>query len=201
MASKIDVFNMALFHIGSSSKVASDTEASMERIACSTFYDTTLDALLAYKSTDWGFALKSVVLADLGEPPTNWQFRYAYPNDCVRAIGLVIPGNRTPSEAEQIPYQLQQGDNGQTLVTDQPEAELQYISRGLPAERFPAAFIEALALRLAAFIAMPLKKDADLAGDLAERAELAIQSAMANSLNQRQPDAEPVSDYIQEMHA
>ncbi|MNN92657.1 hypothetical protein D3C81_2109700 [compost metagenome] len=56
-------------------------------------------------------------------------------------------------------------------------------------------------MRLAAFIAMPLKKDAGLAGDLAERAELSIQSAMANSLNQRQPDLEPESVYIQEMHA
>lgn len=200
MASKIEVFNMALFHIGSTNKVASETEQSNERIVCSTFYDTVLDALLAYKSADWGFATKSVVLGDVGSPPTNWKYRYAYPNDCVRAIGIVIPGNRNPGQDQQIPYDLQQGDSSLTIVTDMPEAELLYISRGLPAERFPSSFIEALALRLAAFIMTPLKKDQAGAQVLLQQAEAAIQVAMAASLNQQQFDPQPPSDYETEMH-
>lgn len=201
MASKVDIFNMALFHIGSTSKVASDTEQSMERIACSTFYDTVLDALLAYKSADWGFATKSVALADVGSPPTNWVYRYALPNDCVRAIGIVIPGNRNPGEDQQISFDIQQGDSSQTVVTDQPQAELIYISRGLPAERLPSAFVEALCLRLAAFIAVPLKKESALRQELLNLAESAIQVAIAASLNQQQPDTPPPSEYELELHA
>ena len=201
MASKVDIFNMALFHIGSTSKVASETEATMERIACSTFYDTCLDALLAYKSADWGFATTSVALADLGTPATNWRYRYAMPSDCVRPIGLVIPGDRNPGQGQRIPYVLREGGSGQTLNTDQPEAELLYIRRGLPAERFPAFFVEALALRLGAMIAMPLKKDGGLQGELLQLAEQAIQVAIAASLNQGQRDNEPESDYTLEAHA
>lgn len=201
MASKVDIYNMALFHIGSTQKVASITEQSMEQIACTTFYETCLDALLAYKSADWGFATKSIVLADVGSPPTNWAFRYAYPNDCVRAIGIVILGNRNPAEDQQVPFDIQQGDSSQTIVTDQPQAELLYIARGLPAERLPSPFVEALALRLAAQIAMPLKKDATLQSNLLQLSEAAIQVAMAASLNQQQPDNPPASVYESEMHA
>lgn len=201
MSSKVDIFNMALFHVGSSSKVASDTERSQEAIVCSTFYDTCLDALLSYKSADWGFATKSVVLADVGSPPTNWLYRYALPNDCVRAISIVIPGNRNPQEDEQIPFDIQQGDSSQTIVTDMPEAELIYIARGLPAERLPPPFVEALALRLAAFIAVPLKKERSDRADLLQLAENAIQVAIAASLNQQQPDNPPPSIYESEMHA
>lgn len=201
MASKVDIFNMALFHVGSTSKVASDTERSQEAIACSTFYDICLDSLLAYKSADWGFATKSVVLADVGSPPTNWLYRYALPNDCVRAINIVIPGIRNPQEGEQIPFDIQEGDSSQTIVTDQPEAELQYIARGLPAERLPSPFVLALSYQLAALIATPLKKEPSVADSLLQKAEQFTQVAMAHSLNQQQPDNPPPSIYESEMHA
>ncbi len=201
MASKIEIYNMALFHVGSTSKVASDTEQSMEQIVCSTFYPTALDALLSYKSADWGFATKSVVLADLGDPPTNWLYRYAYPNDCVRAIGIVIPGTRNPMQGQEIPYDLQQGDSSLTIVTDMPEAELLYIARGLPAERLPSPFVMALSYQLAALICVPLKKDLATMQTLMGIAEQFTQVAMAASLNQQQPDNPPISIYEAEAHA
>lgn len=201
MSSKVEIFNMALFHAGSTDKIASESEHSQEAIVCSTFYDTCLDALLAYKSADWGFATKSIVLADVGSPPSNWAYRYSLPNDCVRAIGIVIPGTRNPAEDQQIPFDIQRGDVSATIVTDQPQAELIYISRGLPAERLPSSFVEALALRLGAQIAMPLKKDSGLRQELLQLAEAAIQVAMAASLNQQQQDNPPPSVYESEMHA
>lgn len=201
MASKIEIYNMALFHVGSTSKVASEDEQSMEQIVCSTFYPTALDALLAYKSADWGFATKSVLLADIGDPPTNWLYRYGYPNDCVRAIQIVIPGNRNPMQGEEIPYDLQQADVSQSIVTDMPEAELLYISRGLPAERLPSTFVMALSYQLAGLICTPLKKDMSTAGALFQMAENWTQQAMAASLNQQQPDNPPISIYEAEAHA
>ena len=201
MASKIEIYNMALMHVGSTSKVASVDEQSMEAIACGTFYPTALDALLAYKSADWGFATKSVVLADIGNPPTNWMFRYAYPNDCVRAVGIVIPGTRNPMQGQEIPYDLHQGDSSLTIVTDQPEAELLYIARGLPAERLPSTFVMALSYQLAGLIATPLKKDLATSQALMQIAEQHTQVAMAASLNQQQPDNPPISIYEAEAHA
>lgn len=201
MASKIEIYNMALFHVGSTSKVASDTEQSMEQIVCSTFYPTALDCLLSYKSADWGFATKSVVLADIGNPPTNWGYRYTYPNDCVRAIRIVIPGNRNPMQGEEIPYDLEQGDVSLSIVTDMPQAELLYIARGLPAERLPSPVVMALTYQLAALICVPLKKDMATSQALLQMAEQYTQVAMAASLNQQQPDNPPISIYEAEAHA
>ena len=201
MASKIEIYNMALFHTGSTSKVASETEQSMEQIVCSTFYPTALDCLLSYKSADWGFATKSVVLADIGNPPTNWGYRYTYPNDCVRAIRIVIPGNRNPMQGEEIPYDLEQGDVSLSIVTDMPQAELLYIARGLPAERLPSPVVMALSFQLAALICVPLKKDFATAQALLQLAEQYTQVAMAASLNQQQPDNPPISIYEAEAHA
>jgi len=201
MASKIEIYNMALFHVGSTSKVASDTEQSMEQIVCSTFYPTALDCLLSYKSADWGFATKSVVLADIGNPPTNWLYRYTYPNDCVRAIRIVIPGNRNPMQGEEIPYDLEQGDVSLSIVTDMPQAELLYIARGLPAERLPSPVVMALTYQLAALICVPLKKDMATSQALLQMAEQYTQVAMAASLNQQQPDNPPISIYEAEAHA
>ena len=201
MASKIEIYNMALFHVGSTSKVASVDEQSMEQIVCSTFYPTALDCLLSYKSADWGFATKSVALADIGDPPTNWLYRYAYPNDCVRAIRIVIPGTRNPMQGQEIPYKLEQADVSQSIVTDMPEAELLYISRGLPAERLPSPFVIALSYQLGALISVPLKKESSLRQELYSLSEQFTQVAMAASLNQQQPDDPPISIYEAEAHA
>mgnify|MGYP001609256890 CR=1 FL=1 len=201
MASKIEIYNMALFHAGSTSKVASVDEQSMEQIVCTTFYATALDSLLSYKSADWGFATKSVVLAGIGSPPTNWLYRYAYPNDCVRSICIVIPGTRNPMQGQEIAYDIQQSDVSQSIVTDMPEAELLYISRGLPAERLPSPVVLALSYWLAALICTPLKKDMATSQALFQMAEQWTQVAMAASLNQQQPDNPPISIYEAEAHA
>lgn len=201
MASKIEIYNMALMHVGSTSKVASVDEQSMEAIVCGTFYPTALDCLLSYKSCDWGFATKSVVLADIGSPPVNWMYRYAYPNDCVRAIRIVMPGSRYPMQGSEITYDLEQGDASLSIVTDMPEAELLYIARGLPAERLPSPVVLALSYQMAALIAIPLKKDLGTMQNMMQLAEQFTQVAMAASLNQQQPDNPPISIYEAEAHA
>ena len=201
MASRVDVYNMALGHCGNSSTIASDEERSPERVICARFFDTALDSLLAWRSTDWRFAQTSVALADLGNPPTNWQFRYAYPNDCIRAMYLVLPGMRNPPNELRPPFQIEYGGSARAILSDMPEAELRYIRRITAIERLPAPVINALSLWLAYFIAMPLTKDRALKQDLLAEADRACQEAMAYTLNEQQPDLEPDSAYILEMHA
>lgn len=199
MASRVDVYNMALGHCGNSSTIASDEERSPERVLCARFWDTALDSLLAWRSADWRFAQTSVKLADIGTPPTNWAYRYRYPNDCVRAMYIVVPGLRNPPNEVRPVFQVEDGDSARAILTDQAEAELRYIRRITAIERFPSPVIHALALWLAYFIAMPLTKDSSLKRQLLEEANLACQEAMAYTLNEQQPDPEPDSAYIREM--
>lgn len=200
MSSEIDIYNMALSHVGTTVTVQDKLERSVERITCSRFYETARDALLAYKSCDWRFAETSVLLADIGSPPTNWLYQYAYPNDCIRPMYIVIPGLQAPRDDQRIVFQVSGGASSRVILTNQPEAELRYIQRITEAERYTAPFVEALALRLASMIAMPLVKDKSLRDELLQLSEQAIQVAMAFELNQAQPEQEPRSIYEQVMH-
>lgn len=201
MASEIDIYNMALAHIGNSSTVQDEAERSPERIACSRFYETTRDALLAYKACPWGFAKTTQALADLGDPPTNWLYRYAVPNDCITALFIVIDGNPNPREDQQIPFEIAFSSASRVLLTNQPQAVLCYVKRITEAERLSSPFVEALAVRLGAMIATPLAKSTAIRNDLLQLSEQFAQIAMAHELNQAQQAPEPDSTYIAEIHA
>lgn len=201
MASKIDVFNMALGHIGTSSTVADELERSPERIACSRYWDTCRDALFSYKDMPWGFATSRVTLADIGDPPTGWGYRYRYPNDCINAIGIVGSTGRNEPPELRPKFVVQWEADGRVILTDTEEAVLIYTKRVEEVERWPSSFVEAMAYRLASMIAMPMKNDNGLRGDMLSLADQFAQIAMAASLNESEPDNPPVSIYERELHA
>ena len=72
----------------------------------------------------------------------------AHPTDDYEAYGVRVP----------VEYQLEQVDGATVILTDLPDAELRYLSRAIDPERYPAAFVEALAWKLAALLAGPLLK-------------------------------------------
>lgn len=201
MASQIDIFNMALSNIGATATVQDLNERSAERIICTRFYDTTRDALLAYKSCPWSFAIKIEPLADIGEPPEPWAYRYALPNDCITALHIAQAIGNNLRDELQIPFTIISSDTGRAIVTDQPGASLVYVSRLTETERYSSPFVEAFAMRLAAAIAMPIAKSASLRQEAAANAEQLIQIAMAHELNQAQHGLMPESSYIAGMHA
>jgi hypothetical protein len=201
MASKIDVFNMALGHIGVSSTVADELERSPERIACTRYWDTCRDALLSYKSMQWGFATAREALADIGDPPPGWAFRYRYPNGCVNAIGIIGVTGRTELFHTTPKFIVQYETDGRAILADTEGAVLLYTKRVVEVERWPASFVEAAAARLASMIVMPLKNDASMRNNLLQLAEEFAQIAMAASLNEAQPDNLQASIYELELHA
>lgn len=201
MASKIDVFNLALGHIGVSSTVADELERSPERVICSRYWDTCRDALLSYKDMPWGFATARVTLADIGTPPTGWGYRYRYPNDSVNALAIVGGTGRVENIQARPKFAIQWEADGRVILADIDEAVLLYIKRIEEAERWPSSFVEAMAYRLASMIVMPLKNDMALRNDLLTLADQFAQIAMAASLNEGEPDNAPVSIYEQELHA
>lgn len=201
MASKIDVFNMALAHIGVSSTVADELERSPERVICSRFWDTCRDALFAYKDMRWRFATARVALADLGDPPLGWGFRYRYPNDCVNALEIIGASGRLEDPVVMPKFDVQYEEDGRVILCDLPEAVLLYTKRIVEVERWPSTFVEAMSYRLASMIAMPLRKDSGARNDLLQLAEQFTQIAMAASLNESVPDNPTPSIYETEMNA
>jgi hypothetical protein len=200
MASKIDVYNMALGHIGVSSTVADELERSPERVICSRYWDTCRDALFSYRSMEWRFATATVALADIGGAPNGWEFRYRYPNDCVDAQGIIGPSGRVEAVEIRPKFKVQYEADGRVILSDYPEAVLLYTKRVEEVERWPSYFVEAMAYRLASMIVMPLKNDAGNRNNLLQLAEQFAQIAMAASLNECQPDGPIVSIYERTMH-
>lgn len=195
MAGQIDIYNMALGNIGINKPVADLDENSVERKVCSRYYETARDAALA--DFPWPFATTTVLLADLGNPPTNWAFRYRYPNDCLRADAIVVPGCRDPRPDQEIEFEVMYEAAGRVIVTDQPEAELRYVKRIDSAERLPANVVEAISLKLAAMIAMPLKAELNLRSAMEQLYERYKQDAWAQAMNESEPDnPPPLPDYI-----
>lgn len=201
MASKIDVYNMALGHIGVSSTIADELERSPERVICSRYWDTCRDALFSYKDMPWSFANALVTLADLGSPPDGWGFRYRYPNDCINAIEIYAESVRTVSEELRSKFEVAYEADGRVILCDIPVAILKYTKRIEEVERWPSYFVEAMAYRLAAQIVMPLKNDGSNRNNLIQLAEQFAQIAMSASLNEGQPDGPLPSAYETEIHA
>lgn len=201
MASKIDVFNMALGHVGISTTVADELERSPERVICTRYWDTCRDALFSYKDMPWNFAVTRVTLADIGDPPFGWGYRYRYPNDCINALGIVGATGRVEPPEARVKFEVQYEADGRVILTDVEEAVLVYVKRINEVERWPSAFVEAMAYRLASMIIMPLKNDMQMRNDLLGLAEQFAQIAMAASLNEAEPDNPALSIYERELHA
>ena len=182
MSGQIDIFNLALANIGSGASVSSPDERSPERITCSRWYDLAVETVLA--DFPWRFATTEVDLANIGDPPMNWEYRYRYPNDCLRAMRIIVPGVRNPQRDQEIDFEVQYDPAGRSIVTDQEDARLQYIVRINSAERFPPQFVEVLALKLASMIVMQLADDRTKKSDLLNEYERWKQEAQASSLNE-----------------
>lgn len=162
MPSAVTICNLALAHLGDSATVSSidPPEGSAQAEHCARFYAVALGLML--EAHPWNFATKRVKPALLAHQSSVWRYSYALPQDALSVIALLPHGATDDYEAHgvRVPaeYQLEQVDGATIILTDLPDAELRYLSRAIDPERYPAAFVEALAWKLAALLAGPLLK-------------------------------------------
>lgn len=197
MASKTEICNLALSHLGVSKEIANlDTERSAEASACRRFYETARDAAL--RDFPWPFA---TVMQPLGlieeDPNTEWAFSYQYPVNCMK-IRRILSGSRNDDRQSRVPYKIARGSSGAVIFTDAEDAEIEYTFKETDAGRYQPDFIMALSLRLAAYIAPRIT-----AGDptkLGDRAlslyRFELSKAEATSVNEEQDDELPESEFI-----
>ena len=181
MASDVDICNLALLHLGTRSTVSSLSEGSAEANACALVYPVTRDLLLTQHK--WGFATRRAALADLGNPPDDWAYRYAYPTDCLLARAIYQPNNGF------IPYAISgdldpAGNPIRVIVTDQARAELIYTARISSSAQFDPAFVAALSWLVAAELAMTLTGDSGLNQACIQTANASVAAARAADANE-----------------
>lgn len=198
MSSKDEICNMACASIGINSRIVGvDTEKSNEAIQCRLWFDHIRKLLLEVKH--WpDFAGKSVVLQDLGSPPTHWTFRYKYPTDCRYAIRIVNPGIRTPGRGQKIPFKVMRLDDayGKAILCDEAEAELEYNVDVTDTTLFSATFTQAMIMGLAAHIAMPLRVSPDIVSSAQKQFNGWLTEAALLVEREQQEDPEADSEFV-----
>lgn len=196
MASEVQICNLALSHLGDRGQITLLTENSREAFHCNFVYETARDALL--RAYAWRFATKYQALADLGSPPSPWLYRYAYPQDCLKARALVNPAAAVaatpgtvffserstyyPGEMnEPVPFEIAAGDNleSRVILTDLETATLEYTAAVTNPAAFPPDFTLTLSWFVAMEVAIPLSGNQKLYQQAAAGFQAALLRASA----------------------
>lgn len=199
-ASDTEICNLAISHLGIAKEIANlETDPSAEAAACRRFYETARDQTL--RDFIWPFATKFVALGLVATNPPEidqeWTYSYRLPSDCLK-FRRIISGIKPDTRQSRIPYQLAQDTQGLLVYSNQPNAEAEYTKRETDVSRFPADFVQALSLRLAAYAA-PRLTGGDpfkLAGRALQLYEWEITRARASAANEQQEPEEPDSEFI-----
>jgi hypothetical protein len=197
MAVSINVCNLALAELRA--KYISDIDQTgVEAESCRIAYPQCLSLLL--ETHDWSFATKIATLAAYGSNTreSEWGYAYALPTDMATAKRLV-PSGVLGSYADRAYYypcediRALTWDRAQAFIVEAgvlysqiPDAILEYSANTLDEVNMSAAFKDALVYSLASRMAVPIRDDRTLKGELLKQAELATQRAVADDMN-RQP--------------
>lgn len=197
MASKTEIFNMALSHLAVGKDVSNlETEQSEEARVGRRLYDTALRATLA--AFNWPFATRIVALALIEEEPNSeWAFSYRYPSDCLN-IRRVLSGIRNDNRQTRAPYKMAGDDTGTIIFTDEEDAQIEYTKYIDNPLIYPADFTLALSYYLAAMAAPSLTGgDQFKLGEKALRMYVVeLKRAEARAGNEDQVEEEPDSEFV-----
>lgn len=198
MAARIDICNRAIARLPAS-PIQSFDENSLEARECRRYYPLVVSKMLE-GDHDWSFANRRVELSLAGsnEREDEWLFAYTVPTDMGSPI-RVIPdlgglGYTLPIPLPGEPYAetwastllgLESAyiiENG-VIYTNTASATLEYGIDAIEEVVIGALAEDALAADLASYLAVPVKKDRKLRGELMQEAEALWQRAIADDAN------------------
>jgi hypothetical protein len=174
MASVTSLCNISLSHIGSA-RIDGFYGNSEEEIQCALLYELARDALL--EAHDWTFAKSRFFMSLTAEDPTNYDYSYIYPADCIIPRRIINPnevsaysfgGEIGSPSIVGTPFMEMTSPDGmqKRILTDKEDAELEYTLRITDINMMSSNFQLALTYFLGSMLVIPLK------GDLKKQAEL-----------------------------
>lgn len=187
--SDVRICNLALAEIGAR-PIASLSENSQNARSCSTFYETSRDAVLSGEFS-WNFALFNLELASVTVPDGfgEWAYAYGYPSDCLRARS-VHDGAGTEANFEVGVYSGVGNQKLKAILTNLENAYLRLTVRITDPQLFDAQFVEAFHLHLASKLAWSLFKKTSLEQTLYQKYLLAIPQAQAADADEKTEDTD-----------
>jgi hypothetical protein len=158
MPSEVSICNQALVWVGAN-LITSLDDGSTEANICKANYASLRDAVL--EDRDWTFATARKQLTPLADTPVfTWNYQMQLPSDMIRVIGCWPLGRE--EDREQADYVKE----GRRILTNEPKLNIKYIRRVTPPEDFSAGFVQALAARIAADIAIPVTQSRSMQQDM-----------------------------------
>lgn len=201
MASKTQIANMALSHLGVGHEISNlDSEKSEEANAIKSFYDTAREFVLS--DFPWPFLTRTVSLALVEEDPTTeWDFSYRYPSDSLK-IRRILSGIRNDNRQTRVPYQIYQDAIGKLIYTDCREASIEYSVTLTEESKYPADFVLAFSFLLAVYVGPRLVKGDNRLRDAALKLyQVQLQLAEQRSVNEEQAEQVPESEFVRAREA
>lgn len=201
MASTVSICNEALAEIAAN-PIASIDEASVSATECKRVFDNVVSDLL--ERADWGFKVRRIMGSPItNERPADWNFAYSKPSAAAKVLRVLLPNETSYPEwgAWTTPIWDAYGPipfvevNG-TVFTNVEDAIIEYAASDIEVSAFPPLFRRAIAMEVAARVAMPIKKDRAIKGDMVQQAEIAFARAVADDRN-RYPNRQ--QDYLSEV--
>lgn len=180
MASKIDIWNTALSHLGQKASVTDPDEASAEANHCRRFYPIAVSVIL--EAYAWGFATRRVALAVVTNPVNHWAYAYALPNMCLKARAVLLPESTDDSKEQ--PFAIESAADGSSILyTNVEDAVLRYTTLVEDTTKFTPYFVMALSYALASLVSGPITKDPKTKKSMMDAAMYYTQLAEAADAN------------------
>ena len=192
--SDVLICNMALSRIGVLTLIEDINEASAEAQACKIFFNPSRDFVLG--SANWPFLTRYAGLGLVAtDPNDDWKASYRLPSDCIYAMRLVLAPGRIYTPAP--PFAISGDAQGNLLLCDLTEANLEYIASQTNSGRFDDLLASAIAWRLASEISMPLGRSDAYQQRASNEYQRAVREAAASSFAETQRDPDPASSFEQ----
>ena len=184
MTSVVAICNQALGRLRAK-QIAALTDDSVEANACTTYYESSRDLVLA--DFPWNFANKAIAIAQLVETPIEWGFAYTYPADALTLNKLMALSNlRHYTDPTEWEIGLL-SDDTKAIFTNLDVAYAKYTAKVTNVNQFTPHFVTALGWYLASEIAIPVAGTAKgrVLADRALQGYLnAIKAAYATNANE-----------------
>lgn len=153
--SKMIIWNLALYHLGSDKAIGSLTERTKEANAARRFYGIALEMALRTLKPKWAEKVAELVEVDDDVEDAENLYSYRYPTDCV-FFQKIQSGLRNENKAAHVYFKLSSDDDGQLIITDMDEAVGEYIRMVDNPQIFTSDFTIALSYLLASLMATSL---------------------------------------------
>lgn len=155
----LEMYNLCLSRLGSRQVLTGTTGTDPATLAIAGSYPVARDELL--RSHTWPFATAACELQEVAAIVPQWSYAYAYPETTLAVVRIYsdsTPDGRTEE------YAVQSNEDGtdKLIVTNVSPAYAKRVVAVTDPARFDADFVDALAYKVAADLAMPLANDMNL---------------------------------------